>query len=136
MPFWKCYYHIIWTTKHRRSIITSEIEAVLFPAIRSKSDELHSPILAVNGIEDHVHVAVCIRPSLSVSDWVGQIKGTSSRTVNRTFSDLDTKFQWQNDYGVLTFGAKNMQFVLSYIENQKAHHQSGALQPYLEQIED
>jgi REP element-mobilizing transposase RayT len=135
MPFWKCYYHIIWATKNRETVITPAIETILFPAIQSKSDELRSPILAINGVADHVHVAVCIRPSLAVGDWVGQIKGASSHAVNLAFTDLEPKFRWQTDYGVVTFGVKNAPFVVSYIENQKAHHRSGSLQAYLEQIE-
>lgn len=136
MPFWKCYYHVIWTTKNRAAVITPAIETILFSAIRSKSDELNSPILAINETADHVHVAVTIRLSLSVSDWVGQIKGASSHAVNRAFENLEPKFRWQDDYGVLTFGAKNSPFVQSYIENQKNHHKSSTLQPYLEQIEE
>ena len=136
MPFWKCYYHIIWTTKNRDAVITSAIETVLFATIRSKSDELRSPLLAVNGTVDHVHVAVSVRPSLAVGDWVGQIKGASSRAINLAFDTLDPKFRWQEDYGVLTFGEKNADFVLRYIEKQKEHHRSGDLQPYLERMEE
>lgn len=134
MPFWKCYYHVIWATKNREAIITPAVEAVLFQAIRSRSEELRCSILAVNGTTDHVHVAVSIRPSLAVGDWVGQIKGGSSRAVNIALNDLETKFRWQADYGVLTFGSKHASFVIRYIENQKEHHRSGELQAYLERI--
>jgi putative transposase len=112
------------------------MELVLFEAIRSKSDELHCLILAANGTADHVHVAATIRPSLSVGDWVGQIKGASSHAVNLAFTDLAAKFRWQDDYGVVTFGAKNLPMVLSYIENQKAHHKAGTLEKYLERSEE
>ncbi len=112
------------------------MEVVLFDTIRSKSSELDSLVLAVNGTNDHIHMAVSIPPALSASDWVKQIKGTSSRTMNMAFTDLDTKFRWQEAYGVLTFGAKNLPMVLNYIENQKEHHQTGNLQSYLEQMEE
>ncbi len=135
MPFWKCYYHVVWAAKNRQAIITAALEIVIFQAIRSKSAELHCPVLAINGVADHVHVAVSIRPALAIADWIGQIKGASSREVNRAFADLEEKFRWQEDYGVLTFGTKNLPFVVAYIENQKEHHRSGALQHYLEQIE-
>ncbi len=112
------------------------METVLFDTIRSRSTELNCPVLAVNGIPDHIHIAVSIPPAHSVSDWVKQIKGASSRTMNMAFTDLDTKFRWQEAYGVLTFGARNLPLVVRYIENQKDHHQAGTVQPYLEQIED
>lgn len=136
MPFWKCYYHIIWATKNRQPIITPVIEPILFEAIRQKSDELLCPLLAINGIADHIHIAVSIRPSLSVADWVGQVKGTSSHAINTAFGELETKFRWQEDYGVVTFGAKNLPLVVQYIEHQKEHHQTGNLQPYLETTEE
>lgn len=136
MPFWKCYYHVVWATKNRQPIITALMEATVFEAVRSKSAELHCPILAVNAVSDHVHVAVEIRPSLSVGDWVGQVKGASSFAVNLAFSNLEPKFRWQEAYGVVTFGAKNLPYVIRYIENQKEHHRAGTLQPYLEQIDE
>ncbi len=136
LPFWKCYYHVVWATKNRQALITAAMESVLFDAIRSKSDELHCPILAVNGVADHLHAAVSIRPSLAVGDWIGQIKGASSHAVNLAFSDLDSKFRWQESYGVVTFGTKNLPMVLSYIEQQKEHHRTGDLQAFLEQIEE
>ena len=136
MPFWKCYYHLIWATKNRQALVTPAVESVLFEAVRSRSDELHCSVLAVNGTADHIHVAVSIRPSLAISDWVGQIKGASSRAVNIAFANSDEKFRWQEAYGVLTFGEKNLSLVLSYIEKQKEHHHAGTIQPYLETIED
>ncbi len=136
MPFWKCYYHVVWATKNRQPVISPAMESVLFGAIRSKSEELRCSILAVNGVADHIHVAVCVRPSLAVGDWVGQIKGASSHSLNIAFDDLDEKFRWQEAYGVATFGAKNMPFVTGYIDRQKEHHQIGELQPYLEQTEE
>ncbi len=136
MPFWKCYYHVVWATKERQPIITASVETVLFAAIRSKSDELRCPLLAVNGTEDHIHIAICIRPSLSIGDFAGQIKGTSSHAVNLAFSDLETKFRWQEQYGVVTFGEKNLPFVTNYIEQQKVHHKTGRLYVTLEQTEE
>ena len=65
MPFWKCYYHVVWTTKYREPLIMAAVETVLFEAIRMKSAELQSPILAINGAADHIHIAVCITPNVS-----------------------------------------------------------------------
>ena len=136
LPFWKCYFHLICATKNRQPIITAAMEGVLFAAIRSKSEELHCPILGVNGTQDHIHIAVSIRPSLSTGHWIGQIKGASSHAVNKAFADLNPKFRWQEDYGVVTFGGIKLPTVLNYIENQKQHHQAGTLEPFLEQIEE
>jgi putative transposase len=133
VPYFVCYYHVVWTTKNRAELITSFNEQLLLDAIEQQSIKLKCPVVAINAVSDHVHVAVCIPPSMSVSQWVSKVKGFSSRLVNETYPD--TKFQWQEGYGVLTFGTKNLPFVKQYIQNQKEHHQNQSLYPHLEQTE-
>jgi putative transposase len=74
MPFWNCYYHFIWATKNRKPIISPLFEKVIFEAIQVKSKEMRCTVLAINGIADHLHVAVCIQPGISVARWVGKSK--------------------------------------------------------------
>lgn len=108
MPFWRCYYHVVWATKNRAALITPEKESLIFAVIRAKSVELKGEVLAVNGVQDHVHVAVAIPPGLAVADWVRQVKGASSYEVNTRFPNTTPRFAWQSGYSVLTFGAKNL----------------------------
>jgi putative transposase len=134
MPvFWRCYYHLVWTTKHRAPLITLQVEPVLFQAIREKCRELAVEIIAVNAVEDHIHIAVEIPPKLSIANWVKHIKGASSYAVNSHFPNTEMRFQWQTGYGVLTFGATALPMVTDYINNQKRHHANKTLEPYLEQ---
>ncbi len=135
MPFWRCFYHVVWTTKHRAPIISPEHEAVIFEVIRSKTAELGGEVLAVNGVADHVHVAVTIPPSLAVAVWVKRMKGGSARMVNLNMPDAGDHFSWQDGYGVLTFGAKQLDTVMGYIQRQKEHHAANTLMAYLEQVE-
>jgi REP element-mobilizing transposase RayT len=136
MPFWRCYYHLIWATKNRAAWIMPPIETVILRTIESNSRKLDSQILAVNTVADHIHAAVCIPPKLAVAAWVKHMKGTCTRDVNAQFPSLETAFGWQQSYGVLTFGAKNQRFVIDYIQRQKEHHAGNTLEPYLEQIDD
>jgi putative transposase len=132
MPFTVCYYHVVWATKHRTEWLTNDIEASVLASIREISTQLKCVIYALNACANHVHVAVDIRPQIAPSDWIGRVKGTSSRQVNKTFMLLDGQFRWQKSYGLLTFGAKNLAYVVDYIERQKAHHAYGTIEPYLE----
>ncbi len=116
MPFCKCYYHVIWGTEKREPLITAMVEPIVFEVIRRKSAALHSPILAINGIEDHIHVAVSIAPSVAV--------------------DAESRFRWQKSYGVLSYGEKHLPLVIRYIEHQKQHHADQTLQPYLERVDE
>lgn len=135
MTFWQCYYHIVWATKNRAPLITASLEPILFHTIRHKSTELGCELLAVNAVNDHVHTAVRIPPSVAVKDWAKLVKGVSSREINTALGSTSERFRWQEGYGVLTFGARNIAFVTDYIVNQKTHHAQNQVQPYLERVE-
>ncbi|MBN8591287.1 MAG: IS200/IS605 family transposase [Anaerolineae bacterium] len=136
MPFARCYYHLIWTTKHREPSITDSVAAHLYPTIRHKAIELRSEVLAINGMLDHIHVAATIHTSVSVADWMKHIKGASSYAVNSLLPNLPARFAWQNGYGVLTYGIKQVPFVVAYIENQQQNHAENSLYAYLETIDE
>ncbi|MBI5670282.1 MAG: IS200/IS605 family transposase [Chloroflexi bacterium] len=136
MSFWRCYFHVIWTTYRREPVITSQMEKVIFESVRRKSTDMACDILAMNGVADHIHVAVSIPPKVAAAEWIRNVKGLSAHEINQMFPNLDTHSRWQNSYGVLTFGAKNLPFVIDYIENQKAHHNHHSIEPYLERVDD
>ena len=134
MPYWQCYYHVVWGTKGRQPMITPQREPLIFDTIRQVTEEVGGHVWAVNGIVNHVHVAVSIPPRLSVAVWVKRCKGASSRYVNQA-SAPDNPFKWQAGYGVFTFGKKALRWVVAYIDNQKHHHADGTTHPDLETME-
>jgi putative transposase len=136
MPLIVCYHHVVWATKYRQPQITSDVESLIFPTMMRKSATLRSTIHAINGIEDHIHIAVSLAPSLALADWVRQMKGISAHEVNQHFTDLEPKFRWQTGYSAHTFGQKVLPSVLAYIRNQKSHHAKNTVIEYLETIED
>jgi putative transposase len=136
MPYVKCFYHAIWATKRRQPLITNQIEKLLFSAIEQKSLEMRCPILALNAVEDHVHVAVCIVPNVATSEWLRHVKGLSAHAVNANFVGDELAFKWQEGYGLVTFGEKNLPFVIDYIARQKEHHAKGTIFSKLERIDE
>lgn len=136
MPRWICYYHLVWSTRNREPLLIPPIELVVYAVIERESAKMDSPVLAIGGIEDHVHVAVMIRPRIAVATWVRQIKGVSAHEVNRQFPHQETHFRWQGSYSVQTFGKKTLPFVLNYIQHQKQHHASRTSILYLEETGD
>ncbi len=137
MPYVVAYYHFIWATYQRTPTITPEIEPVLYDSIRYKSDKLACPIMAMNSTPDHIHVAVSLSPQIAPADWVKNVKGRSSRIISEQFPDTDEVFKWQRSYRMLTFGRKQVPFVVKYIQDQKIHHATGKdLIPYMERIDD
>ena len=91
--------------------------------------------MAINMMPDHIHIAVRIPPKIAVAEWIGQVKGLSTHEVNAMFPDLEHPFAWQQGYGVLTFGAKRLPFVIDYIRRQQEHHAADTIEEYLEQMD-
>ena len=131
MPFWRLYYHLVWATDNREPVIDGEIERELFEAIRCKAKALGGQVFAVNGTEDHVHLAVTIPAKVPVADFVGEVKGSSSFHINH-MPEKQWRLDWQRGYGAVTFRRDNLQQVVDYIRQQKEHHRSAMLWRTLE----
>jgi len=89
---------------------------------------------AIGGVADHIHLAVTIPPTLNLSDWIGELKGASAHFINHEICNRKT-LEWQTGYGVVSFGTKDLPWVVQYIQQQKEHHARGAVQDRLERIE-
>jgi putative transposase len=133
MPYWKLYYHFIWATKNRLPLIDAVIEPQLYRAIAAKVKSMEGIVHAIGGVEDHVHLAVSIPPKLAPAKFIGDVKGNSSHYINYVVKP-DFEFHWQNEYGLVSFGEKDLPTVVRYIHNQKQHHAERALIAAMEQF--
>jgi REP element-mobilizing transposase RayT len=131
MPFYRLFYHIVWGTKNREPMIQIEFENSLHNVIAAKTKKLGAIVYAVGGIDDHIHLVATVPPKLALAEFVGQVKGNSSHFANHKLS-LDYRFQWQKEYGVVTFGGKQLDMVVKYAKNQRQHHTNGSLISFLE----
>ena len=135
MPYSKLYYHFIWGTKHRLPLIESVIEPEIHRVIAAKVKEFGGFVYAIGGMEDHVHLAASVPPKIAPAKFIGDVKGNSSHFVNHVIKP-NFEFYWQDEYGVLTFGEKNLPAVVRYIHNQKQHHADGTLIAAMERMDD
>jgi putative transposase len=119
MPYWKLYYHFVWGTKDRKDLIVGEIVNDLYKVIQAKVSGIGATLYAINGLDDHIHIAVSVPPKLALAAFVGQVKGHSSHFVTHA---LALPFAWQNEYSVFSFGEDKLDFVCQYIQNQQLHH--------------
>lgn len=131
MSFWRLYYHIVWTTKNRLPLITSELEPDFYRYLSAKINEIGCIPHALGGMEDHIHFVVSIPPRMSISEFVKKVKGSSSRFANQRGT-----FAWQRSFGVFSLGAKQLPMALEYVENQKTRHKNKNLISWLEVAED
>ena len=138
MAFWHTYYHLVWATKERQPLITSEKETELYNYIIHKADNLNCIIHAVGGIEDHIHLVASIPPSLSIADFVKDIKGSSAHLLNKNsrLSTNSISFSWQRGYGLFSLGSKQLKQAVFYVQNQKNHHSQGSAIAILEKYND
>ena len=131
MPYWRLYYHVVWTTRGRQPLITDGLEFVIHREIREAALRHAITVHAVGGTDDHVHVVVSIPPSMSVATAVGRLKGASSHAANAV---VGAAFAWEAEYGVLSFAERSLTAVCGYVADQRRHHADGTLRPALEQI--
>ncbi len=124
--------HFTWHVKESAPIITPEIEQRLYKYILSYAVQTKGLIFhEIGGTGTHVHIAVTTPPTLLISDWIGKIKGASSHHVNHKLANRKL-LDWQTGYGVVSFGTKDLEWVVNYIRNQKEHHKTGATVARLE----
>jgi putative transposase len=126
--------HITWHTKNNDAVIKDNIENRLYHFLENKVRKEKDVIFhAIGGIEDHVHLVVSIPPTLRISDWIGQLKGGSSFYINHEIVNRKL-LDWQAGYGVVSFGTRDLQWVIRYVKNQRQHHAKGTTQDRLERI--
>ncbi len=126
--------HITWHTLLSAPMLTESIEApthrhLTHRALRSPGVRLH----AIGGMPDHVHLAVSVPPTLLIAEWIGELKGASTHHVNHTVARPGA-LAWQAGYGVVSFGTRDLEWVVRYIHNQREHHTKGTVFERLEQV--
>jgi len=128
-------FHITWHTKGNLPLIKPELEPKLYQFLKQKILETPEVYFhAVGGIEDHIHLAVSVPPNLLMSEWIGKLKGASSYDINQLSNHK--LLQWQRGYGIVSFGTKDLKWVINYVLNQKEHHKKGTTNDRLEKIND
>lgn len=133
MPYWRLFYHLVWTTKRREPLLTPDIELRVHGFLRHEAEKLNAKLVFVNGMADHVHVLVSVGPVTSPASLVKQLKGSSSRFVTTA---LQSSFQWQDGYGVLSVSDADVPRVIEYIKRQKEHHSNKTLRTEFEETND
>jgi putative transposase len=116
-------YHIIFSTRERRPLITAERRASLYDYVGGTIRALGGISLAIGGIEDHLHLLAKLRPDKALSDLLRDLKSNSSGWMHDVFPDAKG-FAWQHGYGAFTVSASQVPAVSNYIANQERHHKT------------
>lgn len=126
--------HIVWHCKLSSPLLTPQIEPLAHRYLRKRIIETPGAFVhEIGGIETHVHLAVTVPPTLLMSEFIGQLKGGSSHDVNQQFGRQKV-LEWQAGYGAVSFGTRDLSWVIEYIRQQRDHHSRGTIHERLERI--
>jgi putative transposase len=114
-------YHIVFSTKDRRPLITPEYEPRLYEYIGGTLRGLGDVSLELNGTADHVHLLAKLRPDRALSDVLRKLKANASGWMHDVFPAVKD-FSWQRGYGAFTVSQSNVEEVRNYLRRQKEHH--------------
>jgi putative transposase len=114
--------HVVFSTKDRKPQIDTTLEERLYPYLGGIIRELAGKLIAVNGIEDHLHLLAAVKATMSVTEAVCKIKGSSSKWIHETFPDRPS-FAWQRGYAAFSVSESQISRVAAYIDRQKIHHE-------------
>jgi putative transposase len=115
--------------------LTPTIEPLAYRALKHKIVNWPGAFVHdIGGIDTHVHLVVSIAPTILISEFIGQIKGASSYEVNQQAGRSKKVLEWQPGYGIVSFGTKDLPWVLEYVRNQREHHATGRIHDRLERI--
>lgn len=126
--FTQLYLHCVWTTWDRLPLITPDIQKVIYAAIIQQCEQLRCTVIAVGGIEEHVHLLTSFPPTLTLSDLIKQIKGSSSHLITHEMKPREF-FKWQGSYGAFSVSHDAIDKVADYIRNQAVHHRQKSIIP-------
>ena len=118
---WRCQYHIVFAPKYRRQEIYGQIRVDIGKILRKLCEQKNVEIIEAELCPDHIHMLVSIPPNISVSSFVGYLKGKSSLMIFDRHANLKYKYGkrhfWCRGYNVDTVG-RNKRAIAEYISNQ------------------
>ncbi len=115
------YIQIVFAVKNRESLIQSEWEERLFKYLTGIVQNKGQKMLAINGVPNHIHFLIGMKPTCCLSDLVREVKKSSNEFINTgEFSRF--KFNWQEGFGSFSYSHSQLDDVIAYVMNQKEHH--------------
>ncbi|MBK7499732.1 MAG: IS200/IS605 family transposase [Ignavibacteriales bacterium] len=115
------YIHIVFAVKGRQNLIRAEIREELHKYITGIITNRDQKLLSLFCMLDHTHLLIGLKPSISISDLVRDIKAGSSKFINDK-KLIKGKFSWQEGFGVFSYSRSQIDTVIKYIQNQEKHH--------------
>ena len=130
-PYTQLYLHLVWATWDRHAFLVREVRQAVYECIQAECVNLRVDVIAIGGIEDHVHLLVRVPPTIAPADLVKRVKGASSHMVNHDIH-APFYFKWQGAYGAFSVSKRHVPLIREYVLGQAEPHRDLSLYPLLE----
>jgi REP element-mobilizing transposase RayT len=115
------YIQVVFAVKGRQNLLAKEWRDEVFKYMSGIITNKGQKPIGVNGVDDHVHAFIGLKPSMALADLVRDVKNNSTNFIN-DHAWIDGKFSWQEGYGAFSYGHSQIENVYNYIVNQENHH--------------
>jgi len=127
--------HMVFAVQNRECVIRNSWKELLYQYMTGIIQNHDHKVLAINGMPDHVHIFIGMRPTQALSALMQDIKGDSSKWINQK-GFVKGRFSWQEGYGAFSYSKSHVDHVIEYIKNQEEHHKKKSFyKEYLEFLE-
>ena len=120
--FSQIYIHTLFAVEGRLSLIKPDFKEDLYKYITGIVKNQGQKLISINGMSDHVHILIGLRPAMALADLVQEIKADSTNFINNK-KWVRGRFCWQEGYGAFSYGHSQLYTIIRYIQNQEKHHQ-------------
>jgi putative transposase len=131
--FSQIYIHTVWAVKNREPVLQKSVRIRLFCHIFEQYKNSDFKLIAMGGIENHIHCLIRLPTSKTISEVVKLIKGESSFWLNST-NAINGTFCWQNGYSAFSVSPHRVDHIKHYIHNQEQHHKAVSFEEELKKF--
>ena len=126
------YIQCVFAVKYRNAVLDKIWRPTLLSVVGNLINETGCKTMIVNGIEDHIHCFLGLKPVVSISELMKTVKAKSSKYINDHKLTIE-RFEWQEGYGAFSYSKSHIDNVYRYIANQEEHHRKQTFrQEYVE----
>lgn len=127
---------LVFAVRNRQGQIQPEWKERLYQYIIGIIQNNSHKVLIINGMPDHIHILIGLRPIQSLSDLMQDVKGSSAKWINEE-KLARGHFAWQEGYGAFSYSRSQLPGLINYIKNQEEHHKKRTFrQEYIQILEE
>jgi putative transposase len=120
--FSQIYIQTVFAVANRESLIKPTFKEDLFKYITGIVRNQGQKLISINGMPDHAHILIGLKPAMALADLVREIKADSTNHINEN-RWMHGRFSWQEGYGAFSHGHSQLDTIIRYVQNQERHHE-------------